>query len=53
MTRGEWYDTRTDPYDDAHEDGCDGGCVKGLCDERARLLEAEAEDDRQSAGGVL
>lgn len=44
MTRGEWYDGRGDPYDDAHEEGCDGECVKGLCCERARLLEAEADD---------
>jgi hypothetical protein len=43
MTRGEWCDTRSDPFDDAHEEGCDGGCVRGLCDERARLLEAEAD----------
>lgn len=48
MTRGEWYDGRGDPYDDAHEDGCDGECVKGLCCERARLLEDEAEDDREA-----
>jgi hypothetical protein len=47
MTRGEWCDTRSDPFDDAHEEGCDGGCVRGLCDERARLLEAEADEDRK------
>ena len=48
MTRGEWCDTRSDPFDDAHEEGCDGGCVRGLCDERARLLESEADEDRKA-----
>ena len=48
MTRGEWCDTRSDPFDDGHEEGCDGGCVRGLCDERARLLEAAADEDQEA-----